>query len=260
MMQDNGLYSLRMRAALGGPHEKGAKHISGGEHLSTKADMQVKALELMDKAFSHTRGDPSFFQLTIDKIEEHIQSIKPLPVSTFDVSDAPQGKNLASSLLSHHGIPHNVIKKAMNLLERNDDSRGALIINAKTGERMDDREKKGVRVSLLDWEKENFEKWCKQSKLAINQRMKEALTLATKVCSHPLTVAELCWSDDPDYIKGYVASPAGGYHRITKLKEYGDEVGGRVFFIDGDHPIDSYIHYLEEMPVLIEMEENYGFN
>lgn len=48
--------------------------------------------------------------------------------------------------------------------------------------------------------------------------------LATKVSEHPATVAELCWSDDPKYITGYVASKELGYQCITKLKEYGDEL------------------------------------
>ena len=33
-----------------------------------------------------------------------------------------------------------------------------------------------------------------------------SIVLATKVSAHPATVAELCWSDDPEYITGYVAS------------------------------------------------------
>ncbi|MFG6150227.1 6-carboxyhexanoate--CoA ligase [Halobacillus sp. B23F22_1] len=256
-MYDSDLYSIRMRAALDGPHEDGGKHISGGEHLSTKAEMQIKALELMDKAYAHSRGEPTFFQLTIDKVDEDVQAIKPLPVSTFHSTDAAQGRRIACSLLADQGISEEVIKKAMNLLESSNETSGALIINAKTGERLDDRKEKGIRVSRLEWKQENFEKWCKQKGLAANQRMKEALTLATKVCAHPLTIAELCWSDDPDYITGYVASGAKGYQRITKLKKYGEETGGRLFFVKGGQPIDSYIHYLQKIPVLIETEENY---
>ncbi|MCP3028638.1 6-carboxyhexanoate--CoA ligase [Halobacillus sp. A5] len=259
-MDDRELYSIRMRAALGGPHEDGGKHISGGEHLSAKASMQIKVLELIDKAFTHKRGEPTFFQLTIDKVEEDGQMIKPLPVSTFDSSDAAQGRRIAYSLLADHGISEEIIKKAMNLFESINNTTGALIINAKTGERLDEKKEQGVRVSRLEWKKENFEEWCKQKEMPVNQRMKEALTLATKVCAHPLTIAELCWSDDPDYITGYVASGAKGYQRITKLKEYGDETGGRLFFIKDDQPIESYIHYLQKIPVLIETEENYELN
>jgi 6-carboxyhexanoate--CoA ligase len=39
-----------------------------------------------------------------------------------------------------------------------------------------------------------------------SQRVKEAPVLATKVSAHPATIAELCWSDDPEYITGYVTS------------------------------------------------------
>ena len=82
--------------------------------------------------------------------------------------------------------------------------------------------------------------------------MKEALTLATKVCHHPAVTAELCWSDDPDYVTGYVAGSRLGYQRITKLKEAGSEHGCRVFFVDGRADITSCIHYLEKDPIIIQ--------
>jgi 6-carboxyhexanoate--CoA ligase len=88
-----------------------------------------------------------------------------------------------------------------------------------------------------------------------NSRVKEALVLATKVIEHPATVAELCWSDDPEYITGYVASKKLGYQRITKLKEYGDERGCRIFFVNGLTDLPAYIHYLEKQPVFVEWEE-----
>jgi 6-carboxyhexanoate--CoA ligase len=82
----------------------------------------------------------------------------------------------------------------------------------------------------MDWLTKNFEKWANHSKMPRSQRVKEALMLATKVSAHPATVAELCWSDDPEYITGYVASKKQGYQRIMKLKEYAHE-GSRIPFV-----------------------------
>lgn len=86
---------------------------------------------------------------------------------------------------------------------------------------------------------------------------KRALALASKVSWHPAAVAELCWSDDPDYITGYVAGKKMGYQRITAMKEYGTEEGCRVFFIDGSNDVNTYIHDLEKQPILIEWEEDH---
>ena len=79
--------------------------------------------------------------------------------------------------------------------------------------------------------------------------------IATKVSAHPATVAELCWSDDPEYITGYVASKKQGYQRITKLKEYGDERGCRIFLVDGLSDLHSYIDYLEKQPIFVQWRE-----
>jgi 6-carboxyhexanoate--CoA ligase len=65
-------------------------------------------------------------------------------------------------------------------------------------------------------------------------------------------VAELCWSDDPDYTAGYVASLTTGYVRFPFLKERGDEKGGRAFFVDNVRVnIDSLMNYLQTTVVLI---------
>ena len=47
-----------------------------------------------------------------------------------------------------------------------------------------------------------------------DNHVQEALVLASKVLSAPNVVGELCWSDDPNYIIGYV-SANNIYHRIN---------------------------------------------
>jgi 6-carboxyhexanoate--CoA ligase len=83
-----------------------------------------------------------------------------------------------------------------------------------------------------------------------NDHVREAMILATKVAAAQGMVAELCWSDDPEYTAGYVAS-GKGYFRFPHLKEYGNPVGGRVFFVDPAVDIEALTDYLEKQPVLV---------
>ena len=64
-------------------------------------------------------------------------------------------------------------------------------------------------------------------------------------------LAELCWSDDPEYQAGYVADSKHGYQRITMLKPIGDPMGGRVFFVNrASSCLESLVSYLENQVVL----------
>ena len=69
----------------------------------------------------------------------------------------------------------------------------------------------------------------------------------------PHIVAEICVSDDPDYVTGYVASKTTGYVRITKLKALGDPDGGRIFLYRGPREdVPKTIAYLEKQMVLVK--------
>ncbi|MGG3573440.1 6-carboxyhexanoate--CoA ligase [Bacillus gobiensis] len=254
-MEEQKYYSVRMRAAKNGSHEEGGKHISGGELISTYSNMKHAVNALLEKGLSHSRGNPDFMQIQFESIDQPIKRIKPLQIKTHEVESAGMGLEVSWWLLEKSGIERNVIEKAYKHMTEYSGINGAILIDSHSGERIDDRDKKGVRVSRMDWLKANFERWADYYKMPKNSRVKEALTLATKVCEHQATVAELCWSDDPEYITGYVASKKLGYQRITKLKEYGDERGCRIFFIDLSKELNSYIHYLEKQPVLIQWEE-----
>ena len=120
--------------------------------------------------------------------------------------------------------------------------RGAILMDANTGVRLDQDTMRGVRVSHMDA--------CGNETRSMNVHMREALVLATKVQSCPGIVGELCWSDDPDYTVGYVACN-GIYHRIPNMKEMGNPIGGRVFFVDTNRPIHEIVDYLENTTVLV---------
>ncbi|HYA87473.1 MAG TPA: 6-carboxyhexanoate--CoA ligase, partial [Nitrospirota bacterium] len=83
-------------------------------------------------------------------------------------------------------------------------------------------------------------------------RTREAIALATKVAHAQGVIAELCWSDDPDYTAGYVASLRRGYIRFPHLKNKGDQKGGRVIFVDASRVnLDAMIEYLQDAPIII---------
>ncbi len=255
-MDQSRLYSVRMRASENESHENGGRHISGGELLSSYGNLMMSVNTLLEKALNHSRGKPDFFQIQCEIINQPIKRVNPLTVQTNEVNTVEEGQELARYLLEKTGVPKDIFEKAYKLIPEYS-VRGAILIDIHTGERVDGRIDKGVRVSKMDWQTENFEKWAKSKAVSTNPRLKEALVLATKVCNHKSTIAELCWSDDPDYITGYIAGKNIGYQRITKLKHYGDENGCRIFFVDTLSEFNTYISYLEEQPILIQWEEEH---
>ncbi|MEG7381312.1 6-carboxyhexanoate--CoA ligase [Bacillus subtilis] len=251
-MQEETFYSVRMRASMNGSHEDGGKHISGGERLIPFHEMKRTVNALLGKGLSHSRGKPDFMQIQFEEVHEPIKAIQPLPVHTHEVSSPEEGQVLARLLLEREGVSREMIEKAYEQIPEWSGVRGAVVFDIHSGKRVDQ-----TRVSRIDWTDANFEKWASRFHVPAHPRIKEALALASKVSRHPITIAELCWSDDPDYITGYVAGKKMGYQRITAMKEYGIEEGCRIFFIDGSEDANTYIHELEKQPILIEWEEDH---
>ena len=128
-------------------------------------------------------------------------------------------------------------------------------MDAVTGERLDDRAERGVRCSNMDCEDTALYEARMAEKGLGGDHPREALVLASKVAYGPGTVAELCWSDDPDYVTGYVGSKKFGYGRITVMKDMGDPVGGRVFFVEHGTDVARYDDYMQNQVVLVRMGE-----
>ena len=238
------LYSVRMRAAQGGPHEKGGHHISGAERIVKLEEVGAIAQSLADRALHHSKGTADFINITVDLIPpEKITYIDCLNVEEHQTSSISESHQLAIELLQGPNISKAAIHKAISLLKGLDKSmRGAMLVDTITGERLDTGDR-GVRVSHMD----SFDSYA----LGDNEHMREALVLASKVQSADGIVGELCWSDDPDYTVGYVACN-GVYHRIPNMKKLGSNIGGRVFFVRSDIDSESVIEYLESAPVLVQ--------
>lgn len=238
------LYSVRMRAAQGGPHENGGHHISGAERIVKLEEVGAIAQSLAERALHHSKGTADFINITVDLIPpEKISYIDCLKVEEHKTGSISESHQLAIELLQGTTITETAVRKAICMLKNLDTSmRGAMLVDATSGERLDEGNR-GVRVSHMD----SFDSHA----LGDNEHMREALVLASKVQSADGVVGELCWSDDPDYTVGYVACN-GVYHRLPHMKELGSDLGGRVFFVQSDIDSESVIEYLESAPVLVQ--------
>ncbi len=225
------------------PQSKG-HHISGAERIVTLNQVGSIAQSLAERALHHSKGTADFINITVDLIPaETITYIECLKVNEHLANTVAEAHQLAVELLQGADISETAVKHAIFLLEGLDSSmRGAMLVDAISGERIDSGNR-GVRVSHMD----SFD----SEKLGENEHMREALVLASKVQSAEGIVGELCWSDDPDYTVGYVACN-DIYHRIPSMKEFGSNLGGRVFFVKPNTDVDCVIKYLEKAPVLVQ--------
>lgn len=249
------IYSIKMRAAECGDPKKGGKHISGAERIVTKAEIKKVMNDLVDRAFNHPKGLCDFLNISLLEVKEaSLKRVSSLDISTVKVDDYKVGREKAVEIMDKVGMQEGRAKKIMEFLENVGPLKGAAIIDINTLERLDDPSKKGVRVTSLDWEegikKELLEKLEKHN--LGNVHVSEAVCLASKTLSAPGIVCELCWSDDPDYTAGYVASSKFGYVRITELKPFNEEVGGRIFCFDSSKAsFKECIDYLRKQAVLV---------
>lgn len=245
------MFSMRMHAS------KGGKHISGAERIIEDHGISAVAQSLTDRALSHEKGRPDFINISFEALEKPIKNTTSLPLILTHVENAAEGRALARRLLHALGIPLFCIETAIDFLEKGaaggESMRGAMIMNMK-GERLEPDKYRGIRASRMDITEDASRELAQavegEGLTQYFTHISEALVLATKVASVQGTIAELCWSDDPSYTAGYVASKELGYVRIPHLKNEGDTRGGRVFFVDGIE-LNHYIHEMEKAPVLV---------
>jgi 6-carboxyhexanoate--CoA ligase len=252
------LWSIRMRAsktissrhvAIGSQKEI---HISGAEGLYEKSDIQKIVRSYIERALDHPKGKADKVIITIEDIKQRPKEISALPVATVDCRTPAAGKRLAITLLQLLGISKKAIDKALTLI-RKGGMRGAAIITAEKGSRLEPEMERGVRASRLGINKSALKLLSSRlSRQGINtDTVREAIILASKVASFRHVVAELCVSDDPYYTTGYIASKKYGYLRIPNIKYKRSRSGGRAFFVKGAINVKGMIYYLENMPVII---------
>lgn len=252
-MNPNRLYSVRMRAS------DGARHVSGAERIVPAARVEATVNELVSRALD--KGcRPDRITVAVDALgPAPVRKLTSLDVMILNAPDVPGSRMTAFRILERSGVSADAVKSAINLLGNGPSAsggamRGAMVIDAVTGERLEPDRERGVRASRFDWSDEaskQIDRTLSDAGLT-HFRTREALALATKVAHAPGIVAELCWSDDPDYTAGYVASLSTGYVRFPFLKPKGDDRGGRAFFVrPGGFDLAAFVRYLREEPVLI---------
>lgn len=300
------LYSIRMRAAEGGPHEQGGHHISGAERLVTKEELEQISSELVHRALTHSKGCADFIRITIDAIpDEAIHRIPCLTIAdeqtdghtgeaqptngetaaqttdgkvaaqptdektavptTNHETDAPTTNHEATTpplplsshrqaealLTTHTAITPVAFRRAVSqLVSLPESMRGAMLVDMRTGQRLDPWGQRGVRVSRMSFADETTAITALNAAGYSGVHLEEALVLASKVLSAPGVVGELCISDDPDYTTGYV-SYGNTYHRLHHMKPVGSPLGGRLFFVDATADIAAIKNYLETTVTLV---------
>ncbi|GLI53800.1 6-carboxyhexanoate--CoA ligase [Thermodesulfovibrio yellowstonii] len=244
------MWSVRMRASK--KENNIEKHISGAEGIYDYSQINRVLKQLFKRAFEHSKGKPDKVVITIERINDEIQTVFALPINTFFVNSPEEAFCLISKKLSSIGISDKAILSAFEVIKKYP-MRGATLIDSITGERLERDKTRGIRVSRIHMDKGKRIKLIRQIKNLSTQpqRVIEAITIASKVASYPEVVAELCISDNPDYTIGYIASRDLGYLRITNIKNKGETIGGRAFFVKTPCDIEKLTNYLERKPVLV---------
>ena len=161
------------------------------------------------------------------------------------VATREEGLARAAAELAKAGIAR--AEEIVGILLASRPMRGAMLLDADTLEHLEPDPVRGVRATYMD-----SDRGAEAESLQGKNHYMEAMVLAAKVQNAPGIVGEICISDDPDYVTGYVATRGGGYCRISKMKERGDPHGGRIFLYRGRREdMGGTIEYLERRRVVV---------
>lgn len=252
---DASLYSVRMHS------RRENRHLSGAERLVGPAELETAAAALVRRALEHPRGRAEEIRLVVDLVPPAaIRRGRLLDLRTYRVCDYRQGRSAARCLLQQAGVAETAVTAAMDWIAQGAAPdgramRGAMLIDTESGARLEADPARGVRASRMDLSPAaEAELRARLAERGLdNPHVREALVLASKVLAAPEVLAELCWSDDPDYTAGYVASREFGYIRFSQLKPLGEERGGRAFFVRGaGFDREGLIAFLEHAVLLFD--------
>ena len=233
------LSCVKMRASLGGAH------ISGAERIVATDDVPAVMAALYRRAAAHERGCPDSINIKVEALAAEPARRVALPVATEEVDSPAAGWRKVDEILRAAGFARTDEIRAR--FGETSALRGAMLLDADTLERLEPDRARGVRATYMDAADSAGRA------AEVKNHYREAVVLATKVLNAPHIVGEICVSDDPGYVTGYVATRAFGYRRITQLKEKGDPNGGRIFLYRGPRDgVAETIRYLEHEPVMVE--------
>jgi 6-carboxyhexanoate--CoA ligase len=246
------LHSVRMRAA-----SAGGAHLCGAERIVPPAALSTVVQELLDRALAHGAA-PHSVHISIDRIPaDDIVRIPCLPVTTVPAADPAEARALVEPYLIAAGVSPDAVAIAFDGLihglgPNGSPMRGAAVMDCESGTRLEPDPARGLRASHLDYAPDHRDA-IRQEFLDAglpHHRTWEAVAVASKVIWAGVT-AELCWSDDPDYDTGYVATREAGYVRFPKFKPMG-ATGGRVWFVLPNSDRAALAHKTEQICVMVE--------
>jgi len=230
--------------------EKEGKHISGAERIIKKEELEEAVKELLKRP-----KDYDFMNLKVEKVKDFEVVKFDLKISTYNFGSVEEAREFAVKKLAEEGVKEEVARKAVETLSKGanpkgGNMRGAVLMDLETGERLEEDRQRGVRTVHFDWvdRKRVTEKLLKEG-YTLRTVDAIALTFKNLYCG---VFAELCWSDDPSYTTGYVSGKKIGYVRINPLKEKGDPLGGRVYFVKRES-LKELLNCLTQKVVLIEL-------
>ncbi len=232
---------MKMRAS------KQGVHTSGAETICTDLEQaNAIAQAYLLRAINHPHGSPDDFHLKITQIHDQVRFVPRLQVEEISCADQAQAQQWMLQQLAD--LP--AAPTAIEMLYALRRLRGAALVDANTGQRLDPDPQRGVRASTFGSAQAD-----QPAHPGSKQYHSEALTLASKVAACPHMVAELCISDDPTYTTGYLAR-GGVYFRIPHAKAFGHPSGGRVFIIDGGNNPQQRAEearaFLEQQAVMVQ--------
>ena len=139
------LYSIRMRASTNGDH------ISGAERIACSKGIDDIVSSLLARARS--KGiPPHSITINIESLQNMpVRFLVALDVLTVTVPDMQVGRLAAARTLTNLGITEQAATRAITLLSRGASPsgktmRGSIIMDARSGERLEPDQERGVRA------------------------------------------------------------------------------------------------------------------
>lgn len=234
------LYSIKMRAS------KENHHVSGAERIIPQTAIAEAVGNLTERALHHGLGRADFINIKMEQVEpKQLQYLDALPVSTRPAPTIEESYAIMEEILLEMGLTTLEAAKLIKLVRNVHPMRGAVLYDIAADKRLEPDKERGIRVTYMDAD-------AATTSTSGKNHFREAIVLATKVVHAPGVLGELCISDDPDYVTGYISSLKHGYVRLTPLKEKGDRHGGRVFIFDSRKATaQEAIDFLEKQKVLV---------
>ena len=135
------------------------------------------------RARMHERGDSDFINIKVEKVKESDIIYKnKLNIKQHHVESKEEGLALSSEILQSAGVSEKACEIAIqSILNLTESMHGAMLIDKDTGERLDERGMKGVRVTGISSADINDYRKALENNIDCGIHLEEALILASKV-------------------------------------------------------------------------------